>query len=97
MQPELLSNPKFTSLKKIKIGVVRGGLSAERRISLRSGRAVTRALKRVGVSAFPIDPADPKTFSRKIFHRRVFSRSTEYFLNWSFSKSAARSFIGGSQ
>ena len=66
MQPELLSNPKFTSLKKIKIGVVRGGLSAERRISLRSGRAVTRALKRVGVSAFPIDPADPKTFSRKI-------------------------------
>lgn len=66
MQPELLSNPKFASLKKIKIGVVRGGLSAERPISLRSGRAVTRALKRVGLSAFPVDPADRKNFFRKI-------------------------------
>ena len=66
MQPELLSNPKFASLRKIKIGVVRGGLSAERPISLRSGRAVTRALKRVGVSVFPVDPADQATFSHKI-------------------------------
>lgn len=66
MQPVLLSNPKFASLKKIRVGVVRGGISAERRISLCSGRAVTRALKRVGVRAFPIDPADRKSFSRKI-------------------------------
>ncbi|MEI7751209.1 MAG: D-alanine--D-alanine ligase [Candidatus Omnitrophota bacterium] len=66
MQPELHSNPKFASLKKIKVGVVRGGHSAERGISLRSGRAVTRALKRVGVSAFPIDPSERKTFSEKI-------------------------------
>ena len=66
MKPVLLSNPKFALLEKIKVGVVRGGLSAERRISLRSGRAVTRALKRVGVSAFPIDPAERSTFSRKI-------------------------------
>jgi D-alanine-D-alanine ligase len=66
MQPELLSNPKFASFKKIKVGVVRGGLSAERPISLRSGRAVTRALRRVGVSAFPVDPADRRAFLRKI-------------------------------
>jgi D-alanine-D-alanine ligase len=66
MQLELLSNPKFASLKKIKIGVVRGGLSAERPISLRSGRAVTRAFKRIGIPVFPIDPADKKTFSKKI-------------------------------
>ena len=66
MQPALLSNPKFALLGKIKVGVVRGGLSAERRISLRSGRAVTCALKRVGVSAFPIDPADQKAFFQKI-------------------------------
>ena len=66
MQLALLSNPKFASLGKIKVGVVRGGCSAERRISLRSGRAVTRALKRVGVRAFPVDPADRKSFSRKI-------------------------------
>jgi D-alanine-D-alanine ligase len=66
MQAELIVDPKFSSLRNIKVGVVRGGLSAERRISLRSGRAVTRALKRVGITTFPIDPADPKAFSRKI-------------------------------
>jgi D-alanine-D-alanine ligase len=66
MQPALLSYPKFESLRKIKVGVVRGGLSAERRISLRSGRAVTRALRRVGIPAFPLDPADPRTFFRKL-------------------------------
>ena len=66
MQPVLRLNPKFALLGTIKVGVVRGGLSAERRISLRSGRAVTRALRRAGVSAFPIDPADRKTFASKI-------------------------------
>ncbi|HOW88048.1 MAG TPA: D-alanine--D-alanine ligase [Candidatus Omnitrophota bacterium] len=53
-------------LQAKKVGVVRGGLSAERRISLRSGRAVTRALKRVGIAAFPVDPADRRAFSQKI-------------------------------
>jgi D-alanine-D-alanine ligase len=48
------------------VGVVRGGLSAERSISLRSGRAVIRALRRVGIAAFPIDPKDRRTFFRKI-------------------------------
>jgi len=71
MQQALLSNPKFASFKKIKVGVVRGGISAERRISLRSGRAVTRALKRVGVMAFSVDPADRKHFSRKILEADI--------------------------
>ncbi len=71
MQPELLSSPKFASFQKIKVGVVRGGTSAERRISLRSGRAVTRALKRAGVKAFPIDPANRKQFARKILEADV--------------------------
>ncbi|MFH0984523.1 MAG: D-alanine--D-alanine ligase [Candidatus Omnitrophota bacterium] len=66
MPAELIADPRFVSLKKIKVGVVRGGLSAERRISLRSGRAVLRALKRVGITAFAIDPADLKTFPHKI-------------------------------
>lgn len=66
MQPGLLSNPKFASFKRIKIGVVRGGLSAERPISLRSGRAVTRAFKRAGIPVFPVDPAERSTFLRKI-------------------------------
>ncbi len=47
------------------MGVVRGGTSAERRISLRSGRAVIKALKRCGVPVIAIDPADRSTFLRK--------------------------------
>lgn len=66
MQPVLLSNPKFGSFRKIKVGVVRGGLSAERRISLRSGRAVTKALRRLGVPVIPIDPADRLKFKKKL-------------------------------
>ena len=50
---------------------MRGGLSAERPISLRSGRAVTRALKRAGVSAFPIDPAQRATFFKKILQADI--------------------------
>ncbi len=66
MHSTLLSTARFALLKQMKVGVVRGGLSAERPISLRSGRAVTRALKRVGVHAFPIDPANSKVFIKKI-------------------------------
>lgn len=66
MQPALLSNPKFRSFRKIKVGVVRGGTSAERPISLRSGRAVYNALKRTGVPVIAIDPADRRAFFRKV-------------------------------
>ena len=66
MQPALLLNPKFESFRKIKVGVVRGGSSAERRISLRSGRAVFQALKRCGVPVVAIDPADRLGFLRRI-------------------------------
>ena len=65
MPQELFLDRKFAFLKKMRVGVVRGGNSAERRISLRSGRAVTRALKSVGIHAFPLDPADRKNFWRK--------------------------------
>ena len=66
MRQALLSIPKFRSFRKIKVGVVRGGTSAERRISLRSGRAVTKALRRLGVPVVPIDPADTEVFRRKV-------------------------------
>lgn len=66
MQPALFLNPKFELFKKIKVGVVRGGSSAERRISLRSGRAVFKALRRVGVPVIAIDPADRAGYLRKI-------------------------------
>jgi len=44
-------------LKGMKIGVLMGGLSSEREISLRSGKAVFEALKRKGYDAVCIDPA----------------------------------------
>lgn len=38
------------------VGVLMGGFSSERRISLKSGRAILASLKRSGVSAIAIDP-----------------------------------------
>ena len=49
------SNPK-SALPDLKIGVLAGGASSERKISLRSGRAVHKALKRAGFRASMIDP-----------------------------------------
>lgn len=40
-----------------KVAVLLGGDSAEREVSLRSGQAVTKALRSVGVDAHPFDPA----------------------------------------
>ncbi len=41
-----------------KVAVLLGGRSAEREISLQSGNAVLKALRRRGVDAHPFDPAD---------------------------------------
>src|SRR5512139_3403458 len=50
-------------LKEKKIGVLMGGLSSEREISLRSGNAVLQGLIRKGYAAVPID-ADRDTGRR---------------------------------
>ncbi len=42
-------------MRKRKIGVLLGGLSAEREVSLRSGKAVVKALKSVGYNVVAID------------------------------------------
>lgn len=59
MPPKFCSNPKFELSKGLKIGVIRGGSSSERAISLRSGRAIYRALKTAGLAVRYLDPADP--------------------------------------
>jgi len=46
---------KNQSMKKKKIGVMMGGLSREREISLRTGKAILRALIEKGYHASPID------------------------------------------
>jgi len=48
------------------VGVVCGGTSPERSISLRSGRAVLGALKRSGIHAIRIDPARRSKFIEQI-------------------------------
>ena len=46
------------SIKFGKVGVLLGGRSAEREVSLKSGGAVLAALRRQGVDAHPFDPAE---------------------------------------
>ncbi|MFZ5801740.1 MAG: D-alanine--D-alanine ligase [Candidatus Omnitrophota bacterium] len=49
--------PKLNSLKKIKIAVLYGGRSSERRISIKSGLAVYRGLRALGLPVHKFDPA----------------------------------------
>src|SRR5687768_11778166 len=60
MPQAFYSNPKSDSFKNLKIGVLAGGVSSERKVSLRSGKAVLHALKRAGFAAALIDSRDPK-------------------------------------
>jgi D-alanine-D-alanine ligase len=46
---------KETSLKKKKVGVLMGGLSREREISLKTGKAILKALMEKGYNAHPIN------------------------------------------
>ena len=57
---------KSSFLKKITVGVLSGGISSERAVSLRSGRAVLGALKRSGVSARHLDPRVADRFRRAL-------------------------------
>lgn len=66
MPPKSFSNPKSGSSKNLKIGVLFGGRSSERKISLRSGRAVHQALVRSGYSTLCIDPANSRKMRRAL-------------------------------
>ena len=44
-----------SELKKKRIGVLMGGLSAEREVSLRTGAAVSKALRSLGYGVVDID------------------------------------------
>src|SRR5512135_1879016 len=46
------------SLKKKKVAVMMGGLSREREISLKTGKAIQRALAEKGYTVIPIDVGD---------------------------------------
>lgn len=48
-----------------KVAVLMGGSSAERAVSLNSGKAVLSALKSAGVNAFAFDPAEQNLFELK--------------------------------
>lgn len=56
MPRKLFSNPKSALSKNLKVGVLLGGDSSERSISLKSGRAVCKALKRGGYCVTRLDP-----------------------------------------
>jgi D-alanine-D-alanine ligase len=57
MNSTYTSDSYFKVLKKKRIGVLMGGRSSEREVSLRSGRGVVSALKRMGFDVTPIDPS----------------------------------------
>lgn len=54
------------NFKKLRIGVFSGGASSERSISLRSGRAVKKALATSGLTVISIDPKNPHQLKTRL-------------------------------
>lgn len=59
-------NRKSESLTDITVGVLLGGTSSERRVSLRSGKAVLKAFKNAGVRTLSLDPAHVSRFTQQL-------------------------------
>jgi len=71
MEPEIVVN-KNQGLKAIRIGVLMGGASSEREISLRSGHAVLEALLSKGLNAFAVELSKhPHDWSEQIIAAKV--------------------------
>ncbi len=66
MPQKFSSNGKFALSKSLRVGILSGGSSSERKISLRSGRAVYQALRGAGFSLLKIDPAQAAIMVRKL-------------------------------
>lgn len=60
LKPKFESSKNQKGSKGLRIGVLAGGCSSERKISLRSGRAVHAALEHSGFSTLLLDPATPQ-------------------------------------
>ena len=69
MLPAFLNSPWSRVLKKKRIGVLMGGRSAEREISLMSGRGVLSALRRMGFEAVGLDAAS--NLGKKLLNARI--------------------------
>lgn len=62
-------NKKLKRLKKKRIGVLMGGTSAEREVSLSTGKAILQALKRKGLKVIPIDVG--KDIAKRLLKERI--------------------------
>lgn len=60
------SKQKFELSKKIRVGVICGGTSSERLISLKSGKGIAAALLKAGCSVTVLDPKKRKLFLAQI-------------------------------
>lgn len=56
-------------LKKKRVGILMGGMSAERAISLKTGEAIFNALKRLGYNPFKIDV--DRAISRRLMEEKI--------------------------
>ncbi|MFN3739128.1 MAG: D-alanine--D-alanine ligase [Thermodesulfovibrionales bacterium] len=65
-----MKNRKRSSSSKLKIGVLMGGLSSEREVSLRSGRAIANSLERLGFRVERID-LRPEVYSPGLEEKKL--------------------------
>lgn len=72
MKQEFRFSQKLFSPKSLRIGVVCGGKSSERQVSLRSGGAILKALRQTGVRVKSLDPARPGFLTQAKSHDILF-------------------------
>ena len=64
-----MKDPDNTDLKVKRIGVLMGGISAEREISLRTGQAIHKALRKKKYKAYPIDVT--KSLAQTLIKKKI--------------------------
>jgi D-alanine-D-alanine ligase len=62
LNKQVVENKEFFDLKNLKIAVIYGGISSEREISIKSGKAVEKALKKLGIEHKQFDPINKDSF-----------------------------------
>ena len=66
LNSKLIENKEKSDLKDLKIALLYGGSSSEREISIKSGKAVEKALKNLGLNFKVFDPINKETFVKDL-------------------------------
>ncbi len=68
LNDKVIENKKINVLKNLKIALLYGGMSSEREISIKSGKAVEKALNSLGIEFKVFDPINKEIFIKEMIN-----------------------------